>query len=660
MNARTLWNFVMGASLCVLMYAGLEPSVDEPVSDGSDQPKIQFSAQLLPTDIVKDTEPIDHQFWPRSTVYLYLRDKLLGDTIADFCKMQQIDVVVSETLKKNTHKVHQSFEKTYPVSIWNQLTHSCGLMWFYDGHVLYVYESGEIQTKVLQVHPRQIQTLLDMIKTMGFVGSNMSINPMIEGGIIVISGAPKMVELLSEIIGNMQLYNPSETDPVDIRVFYLKHAWADDKEIGSLQIPGVATLLNDIFLKKRNGDYSLTSTPLPDSAKKLASVRDKQEDKSNKDKKSETEDIHDARSGEITIDARQNAIIVKDYRRNLALYESIIAKLDVPLELIEIQAAIINVSKSCGLNVGVDGLHLKSSNRTIQFSNNGPVESGFTNAANGLINGIVNGNEFLTAINFLEKQNLSKVLARPSVITMNNLTALMDQNKTFYYEVKGQKSGDMYSISGSTALHVTPHLCTCGGKNQIQLILDIKDESVDPGSSNTKPSTNSSSISTQALVYEGQSVLIGGYFAEDYVKGEKGIPLLKDIPLFGYLFKTSTRTKTISERLFLITPRLIHLSSSDPYKKVFDTPSNLTHSDELMQIQCNPKPIELSNNESAKKLSDLAKKYPNSIGLRMYMRYHKRLQAQSIPHQGRRMLNLVRNNRFKLEEYPSDDGDEQG
>jgi len=243
---------------------------------------------------------------------------------------------------------------------------------------------------------------------------------------------------------------------------------------------------------------------------------------------------------------------------------------------------------------------------------------------------------------------------------MNNLTALMDQSKTFYYEVKGQKSGDMYSISGSTTLHVTPHLCACDGKPQIQLILDIKDESVDPGSSDTKPSTNSSSISTQALVYEGQSVLIGGYFAEDYVKGEKGVPVLKDIPLLGYLFKTSTKTKTISERLFLITPRLIHLSSSDPYKEVFDTPSNLTRSDELMQIQCNPKPIELSNHESAKKLSAFAEKHPNSIGLRMYLRCHRKSQAKSIPHQGREMLNLVRNNHLKSEEYPSDDGDEQG
>ena len=98
--------------------------------------------------------------------------------------------------------------------------------------------------------------------------------------------------------------------------------------------------------------------------------------------------------------------------------------------------------------------------------------------------------------------------------------------------------------------------------------------------------TDTSSIATQALVYEGQSILVGGYFTEGYADGDSGVPVLKDVPIVGHLFKNYSKKKTISERLFLITPKIIRLSASDPYGGLFKTPSNLTDSRELMQIQC--------------------------------------------------------------------------
>ena len=137
-------------------------------------------------------------------------------------------------------------------------------------------------------------------------------------------------------------------------------------------------------------------------------------------------------------------------------------------------------------------------------------------------------------------------------------------------------------------LKVTPHLLAKDGQTCIQLILDIKDESFSavPEKSAEKAGTTTSSIATQALVYEGQSILVGGYFSEGYADGDSGVPVLKDVPILGHLFKSSSKKKEISERLFLITPKIIRLSASDPYGGLFKTPSNLTDSRELMQIQC--------------------------------------------------------------------------
>ena len=542
----------------------------------SDGPQIQLTLKDTPSTTPENTnKTIDNQFWPNTFSYLYLRNKPISDVIRDFCKMQDINVVISDALLQNQQKVHQSFEKILPVEIWKQISKSCGLMWFFDGHILYVYESGEIITKILKVYPLQIDPLMSLIKKLNFYGSNMAITPMREGGIIVLSGAPKMIELIESMTTNMEFYKNLDSDILDVRIFPLKHAWADDKTIGSLRIPGIVTMLTEILGKTLDNKKSNQPIPNTSSAHKIKSVKDN--DKPD-EKDSETPQTVLPEGGLITSDARQNAIVVKDYSKNLPLYEQIIDKLDVPLELIEIQAAIVNVSKDCGLTIGnnqISFTSIRDKKYEIKFQplGNNPDENSFT----GSFKGIINGNNFLTSVNFLEKKNHSKILARPSVITMNNLMAVMDQSETYYLPVKGHEGGDLYSITGSIKLQVTPHLIKEDGINKIQLILDIKDEQVTPGSGqNSKDRVNSSSISTQAIVCEGQSVLVGGYFNESFVNGNVGVPILKDFPIIGYLFKNTSRNKATSERLFLITPRIIHLSSGEnTYEGLFQTPSTL-------------------------------------------------------------------------------------
>lgn len=557
--------------------------IDEPIQDSAN---IEFTFKDAPSSLTDVIPELDHKFWPKSTSYLYLRDKQVGEAIKDFCKMQDVDVVVSSKLQSSQQKVHQTFEKIYPAEIWDQLVKSCSLLWFYDGHVLFVYDTSEIETKILKIHPHQIQPLLDLIRKLGFSSSNMGIHPMKEGGIIIASGAPKMIELMENMTSSMQFYKNIEMDNMDVRIFPLKHAWAEDKSIGNLNIPGVATMLKDI-LGKNVEEKAPIAPKREESAKKVESIKEasqntNSESSEKKDKTSLPE------GGLITTDTRQNAIIVKDYTHNLPMYENVINKLDVPLELIEIEAVIVNVSKSCGLSMGINKLefNLNNTKKTIQFQ---PIGEPPDKDKNFTFNwkGIVKGSEFLSAITFLEDKNHSKILARPSVITMDNLTAVMDQSQTYYLPIKSFKSGDLYSITGSTKLQVTPHLIKTGGKSQIQLILDIKDESVVPSNKeNDKSKVDSSSISTQAVVYEGQSVLVGGYFNEQFVNGNTGVPFLKELPFIGNIFKNTVKNKGTSERLFLITPKIIHMSAGeDKFEGLFATPSTLMRSDERIPMK---------------------------------------------------------------------------
>lgn len=562
--------------------ASTKDKIDNELPIAADTPIIAVKTKSsLPTTDDANTQPIiDHNFWPKSLTYLYLRDKPLPNAVKDFCKMQDVDVVLSDKLNQSTTRIHRSFEKEYPSDVWTQLVKAYGLMWFYDGFILYAYESGEIQTKILKIHPQQIPPLLDTVQKLRFCGSNMSIHPMKEGGILVINGAPKMIELLEDMTSHMEFYRNIDVDTLEVRIFQLKHAWADDKTVGDLTIPGVATLINDIL----GNTMSEASGPVGNSAQahKIESLKDKEKDKSS-DKKRESEtDKNNAANegvpegGYVTTDARQNAIIVKDFHSKMPQYEELIAKLDIPLELIEIQAAIVNVNKSCGLTLGANSIKfgIGNSMRKIELQPLSKIDS--NNSFSASLAGIVNGKEFLSTINFLESKNLSKVLARPTVITMDNMSALMSNGTTYYLPVQGHKGGDLYSIQGLTALQVTPHIIRQPDSTRIQLLLSIKDEKTSPGQGkDDKPSVDSTSITTQAVVMEGQSVLIGGYFQEAYHKDHSGIPILQNIPVLGNLFKNSSRNSGINERLFLITPNIIEVSAGDQYEGLFQTPSQL-------------------------------------------------------------------------------------
>ena len=94
---------------------------DNPPNDNADEPKIEFYTQDDPeAEEIKFDKPKLHDFWPKNTAYLFVRNKPIADSVADFCKMQGIDAVLSERLKDNKQRVNRSFEKMYPTHIWDK------------------------------------------------------------------------------------------------------------------------------------------------------------------------------------------------------------------------------------------------------------------------------------------------------------------------------------------------------------------------------------------------------------------------------------------------------------------------------------------------------------------------------------------------------------
>ena len=141
-------------------------------------------------------------------------------------------------------------------------------------------------------------------------------------------------------------------------------------------------------------------------------------------------------------------------------------------------------------------------------------------------------------------------------MTLSDVEAVFDNSQTFYVKVGGYQDVDLFNVSAGTQLRVTPHVFKDKDQVRIKLLVAIEDGSVTGRNVDNIPIVERSTINTQALIQEGESLLIGGLVRESSGSNVDKIPLLGDIPVVGNLFKTRSDTKGRVERMFLISPRL--------------------------------------------------------------------------------------------------------
>lgn len=109
-------------------------------------------------------------------------------------------------------------------------------------------------------------------------------------------------------------------------------------------------------------------------------------------------------------------------------------------------------------------------------------------------------------LNALEKNSKAKVLSRPSVVTLNNVQAVLDKNVTFYTKLEGDKVAKLESVTTGSLLRVTPRLIDEVGHQAVMLDLNIQDgqQSQAVSRSEPLPQVQNSEISTQATLKSGR------------------------------------------------------------------------------------------------------------------------------------------------------------
>jgi type III secretion protein C len=267
-------------------------------------------------------------------------------------------------------------------------------------------------------------------------------------------------------------------------------------------------------------------------------------------------------------DEATNSIIVRGRSERLSQYEALIGKLDVAQDLIEIEATIIDVSSDEFESLGIEWDFTGSRSRLTVSpgQSGGPGAStasalGGTNITTLLSNA---GRQLLTRIRALEGSGKARIVSRPKVLGAANRTATMIDKRVASVRVSGNLDANLFTVEAGTTLQVQPQIVNHPDRRDVRLTLYIQDGNFEGTVVDEVPIIKRTEITSDMSIPEGDSLLIGGISTESDVYGRSGVWGLGRLPLIGALFRNTERSKFRSERLFLLTPKIISVAGATP------------------------------------------------------------------------------------------------
>jgi len=546
-------------------------------------------------------------------VSIVARDQPIGDFVRDLFGRVGQPVVVSSNL---TGTINGTF--TGPMAkVFGDIAKAFNLVGYFDGAAVYVYSANELTVQTIPADRTTAARVIRQVEAQR-ISDGRNILRASRDGTLVASGTPRFVEQVNSLVRGPgmaangygappRLAYESTDQPLEFRVFYLRYARADDTTMESggreIRVPGIATIVQNLVLDKRPSMAGYGSFPIRQSAVRLKgqgldSVRPNvsqmpmlglpmggvyptapgaapQPAVGTEEGGSAplTSDIVRVQANPFT-----NSVIVRDVPERMAAYDSLIRALDVEPQMVELEATIIDIDtnklRSLGLNwrltTGAFGALFGDGTADDQRlvrtpgSRRDNVDKITPQSLGGTISTIIgNHRQFIGRLSALEDKGIARIVSRPQVMTLSDIEAVFDRTQTFYVRVAGREEVDLFNVTAGIVLRVNPHVFRDHDQTRIRMVINLEDGQLTPNATvDNIPIIERSSVSTQAMVLDGQSLLLGGMTADQDRDDTSKIPLLGDIPLLGHLFKTQQKVRAHTERLFLLTPRLATLSGS--------------------------------------------------------------------------------------------------
>jgi type IV pilus assembly protein PilQ len=290
--------------------------------------------------------------------------------------------------------------------------------------------------------------------------------------------------------------------------------------------------------------------------------------------------------GKIQVDERTNMLIVRDLRKNIEGVKAILGQLDSPIPQVSIEARIVEVdtqfAKDIGVQwggswnsqgstkVGIGGFQDPSgapvpgqplvnttpySSATLPtFMVNLPAAVG-QGAGGGINFGILRDNLRLDlSLSALESAGKLKIVSSPKVVTIDNKEALIEQGTQIPYSTVSASGTQTQFIDATLSLKVTPHITPEGS---VIMRLEAKNDSQGEVGLDGKPAINKKKATTNVLVRDGDTAVIGGILQVSRNETTASVPWFSKIPVIGWIFKRELGSARNRELMIFVTPRVI-------------------------------------------------------------------------------------------------------
>ena len=289
--------------------------------------------------------------------------------------------------------------------------------------------------------------------------------------------------------------------------------------------------------------------------------------------------------GDVISDDRTNALIIHDIPNVMPAIDRLLTQLDRKTQEVEIEARVVAATRSFARDIGTQlgfgwgnghdavggASSVGSSPTTVSGLNPGYITVGGKGTQIPLFSNLpvtspTSGLTFISASNnaridfiltLAESRGLLKILSRPRVVTQNNIQALVRQGVRVPIVTQAQLGGPptVTYVDAFLRLTVIPQITSEG---TIFLNVDVENTTPDFGHTvQGNPTLITQQATTQVLVTDGGTVVIGGVIQTQNSINVLQVPLLGDIPVFGNLFKRRTVSTANQELIFFITPRII-------------------------------------------------------------------------------------------------------
>ena len=296
--------------------------------------------------------------------------------------------------------------------------------------------------------------------------------------------------------------------------------------------------------------------------------------------------------GTISIDPRTNTLIINDTAQKIDQIRKMIDLLDVSVKQVMVEARIVRATtdftKEMGVKWGILSQGITRNNNllvggsdttlwdlktpdddgkyTITRPDNLNVDLGVTGAgASKIAFGLISMSDFMLDLELsaLQADGYGEVISTPKVLTADKQKAKVSSGQQIPYQTTSTAGGTATATTefkdALLSLDVTPSI-TPDGKVQMDLL--ITSDSPAGTAPNGEIILNKNEISTNVLVDNGETVVLGGIFEQQNSKTQTKVPFLGDIPYLGRLFRKDAKTESKRELLIFVTPRIVNDSQT--------------------------------------------------------------------------------------------------